>query len=224
MQLAKLVCRNAFRHRLRASLTILAIAVAVLAFGLLRTIVASWYAGVNASSASRLVTRNSISLVFSLPVSYTERIRSVPGVSGVSAGAWFGGIYVEPKNFIPNFAVQPKQYLELYPEYLLSPEEKKGFILDRTGCVVGRKTAQRFGWKVGDRITLKGTIYPGDWNMIVRGIYRGSDRTVDETQLFFHWDYLNETLRRTVPRRADQAGFYVIGVTEPQVAGEVAAR
>lgn len=217
----KLLIRNAFRHKLRTILTIVGIAVAILAFGLLRTLVDLWFMGVEASSASRLVTRNSISLVFQLPISYQERIRQVPGVKGVSFGNWFGGIYKEEKNFFPNFAIEPKTYFEIYPEYILSPEEEKAFIVDRKGCVVGRKTAERFGWKVGDLVTLRGTIFPGQWEFVIRGIYRGAQKSTDETQLFFHWDYLNETVKKTVPRRADQVGFYLIGLTKPDLAAEV---
>ena len=221
MFVLKLILRNAMRHQLRSSLTVVGVAIAVLAFGLLRTLVAAWYLGVESSSSSRLITRNAISLVFTLPASYLEKIRQVPGVTTVSHGNWFGGVYIDEKNFFPNFAVDPKTYLELYPEFVLTPEEKKAFILDRKGCVVGRNLSQRFGWKVGDVVTLRGTIFPGQWEFVVRGVYHGSQRTTDETQLFFHWDYLNESVRKTVPRRADQVGFYVLGLANPDLAAEV---
>jgi putative ABC transport system permease protein len=221
MFVLKLIFRNAFRHKLRTSLTVVGVAIAVLAFGLLRTLVAAWYLGVESSSSSRLITRNAISLVFTLPASYKEKIRQVPGVTIVSNGNWFGGVYIDEKNFFPNFAVDPKTYLELYPEFVLTPEEKKAFIIDRKGCVVGRNLSQRFGWKVGDVVTLRGTIFPGQWEFVVRGVYHGSQRSTDETQFFFHWDYLNESVRKTVPRRADQVGFYVLGLANPDTAAEV---
>ena len=221
MFVLKLILRNAFRHRLRTSLTVVGVAIAVLAFGLLKTLVGAWYAGVEASSSSRLITRNAISLVFLLPVSYQEKIRQVPGVTGVAKGNWFGGVYIDEKNFFPNFAVEPRAYLDLYPEYALTPEERKAFLLDRKGAVVGRNTAERFGWKVGDLVTLKGTIFPGAWEFVVRGIYRGGQKNTDTTQFFFHWDYLNETMRKATPRRADQVGFYVIGLASPDLAAEV---
>jgi putative ABC transport system permease protein len=222
MHLGKLLWKNAFRHRLRTSLTILGITIAILSFGMLRTVISAWYAGVDASSASRLVTRNAISLVFSLPLSYRERIRQVDGVQQVSYGSWFGGLYIDEKNFFPNFAVETEQYLKLYPEFVLSPEQLAATIHDRTGCVAGRKLAERFRWKIGDSIVLKGTIYPGEWEFVLRGIYRGRDKTVDETQLFFNWDYLNETMKKTVPRRANQVGFYMVGATSPSRAADVA--
>ncbi|MHB8056446.1 MAG: ABC transporter permease [Desulfuromonadaceae bacterium] len=222
MFMLKYIIRNAFRHKLRSLLTITGVAIAILAFGLLRTLVGLWYLGVESSSSTRLISRNAISLVFSLPISYKERIRQIPGVSRVGAMNWFGGIYISEKNFFPNFAVEPRAYLDLYPEFILSEEEQKGFLLDRQGVVVGRKLAAKHGWKLGDRVVLKGTIYPGQWEFIVRGIYRGAQRSTDETQFFFNWDYLNETMRRTLPRRADQVGIFVVGVSNPERAAEVA--
>jgi putative ABC transport system permease protein len=222
MLILKILYRNAFRNKLRTGLTILGITVAILAFGLLRTLVDAWYAGVEASSAVRLVTRNSISLVFPLPIAYKDKIRQVPGVKFVSWGNWFGGIYIEEKNFFPNFAVEPRSYLELYPEYVLPEDQRIAFYRDRKGFAAGRKIAQKFGWKIGDTVTLKGTIYPGEWEFVLRGVYRGKDDTIDETQFFFHWDYLNETMRKTVPRRADQVGFYLIGVQSADQAATVA--
>ncbi len=221
MFILKLLARNAFRHKLRSILTVTGVAIAVLAFGLLRTLVGLWYLGVESSNASRLVTRNAISIIFTLPISYKDRIRQVPGVKIVSYGNWFGGIYIDEKNFFPSFAVDPRNYLELYPEFVLPPDQKKAFILDRKGAAVGRKLADRFRWKIGDIVTLRGTIFPGQWEFLIRGIYRGASKNTDETQFFFHWDYLNETLKKTVPRRADQAGFYMIGLTNPDSAADV---
>jgi putative ABC transport system permease protein len=222
MFLLKLIIRNAFRHRLRAFLTVIGVAIAILAFGLLRTLVSLWYLGVESSSSTRLITRSSISLVFSLPVSYQDRIRQIQGVTKVSTMNWFGGIYISEKNFFPNFAVEPKSFLDLYPEFILTEEMKKTFIADRRGAVAGRKLAAKHGWKVGDMITLKGTIFPGEWPFVLRGIYQGAQQSTDETQFFFHWDYLNESMRITVPRRADQVGIYVVGLAKPELAPEVA--
>lgn len=216
--LLKLLLRNAFRHKLRAGLTICGICVAILAFGLLRTVVSAWYAGVNASSSTRLVTRNAISLVFPLPLSYEDKIRGVEGVKMVSLGNWFGGIYIEEKNFFANFAVDSKTYLDLYPEFVIPPDQKLSFLKERKGCVVGRKLAKRFGWKLGDTIVLRGTIFSGNWEFILRAIYKGRDKTIDESQFFFHWDYLNETMKKVQSRRADQVGFYIIGTSSPDIA------
>lgn len=216
--LLKLLFRNAFRHKLRAVLTICGICVAILAFGLLRTVVSAWYAGVDASSSTRLVTRNAISLVFPLPLSYKDKIRGVEGVKIVSLGNWFGGIYIEEKNFFANFAVDSKTYLDLYPEFVIPPDQKLSFLKERKGCVVGSKLAKRFGWKLGDTIVLRGTIFPGNWEFILQAVYKGRTKTIDESQFFFHWDYLNETMKKVQPRRADQVGFYMIGTSSPDIA------
>ena len=222
MMLLKILFRNAFHNKLRSSLTILGIAVAILAFGLLRTVIDSWYAGVESASTSRLVTRNAISIIFPLPISYKEKIRQIEGVKIVSYGNWFGGVYIDEKNFFANFCVEPKTYFDLYPEFVLEPMQKKAFLSDRKGFVAGRKLTAKYRWKLGDTITLRGTIYQGNWDFVLRGIYSGRNETVDETQFFFHWDYLNETVKKTAPRWADKVGFYMVGVERPDVAPDTA--
>ncbi len=217
----KILVRNAFRNRLRTSLTILGMTVAILAFGLLRTFIAAWYAGVEASSVNRLVTRNAVSIIFPLPISYQEKIRQTNGVEMVSHGTWFGGVYIDERNFFPNFAIEAKTYLELYPEFILSPKEKEAFLKDRKGFVGGRKLVSKHGWKIGDIVTLKGLIFVGNWDFVLRGIYRGKDETTDETMFFFHWDYLNEGLKKRGHVWADQVGFYVVGVAQPELSTEV---
>ncbi len=224
MNIVKLIIKNSFRHRLRTILTIFGVAVAILSFGLLRTVVSAWYAGVEASSASRLVARNAISLIFPLPLSYEDKIRQIEGVKRVSFGNWFGGIYIDEKHFFANYAVEPESYLKLYPEIIIPEDQKKAFLQDRKAAVAGRILIEKYGWKIGDIITLKGTIYPGTWDFVIRGIYRGRDKTVDESAFIFHWDYLNETLKKTSPMRADQVGWYMIGVTNPNLAADVAVR
>lgn len=218
----KLLLRNAFRHRLRAWLTVLSVAIAILAFGMLRSFIGAWYAGVEQSSATRLVTRNAVSLIFPLPLSYKDKIRQVEGVTTVSWGNWFGGIYIDEKNFFANFAVDAEPYLELYPEYLFNENEKTAFLRDRKGFAAGRKLAARFGWKIGDQVTLKGTIFPGNWDFALKAIYKGRDETTDETLFMFHWDYLNEALKKTAPIRADQVGFYMIGARSLEIVPQVA--
>lgn len=218
----KLLFRNAFRHRLRTLLTIFGVAVAVLAFGLLRTVVDAWHAGVSAASANRLVIRSAISLTFFLPIAYMQKIRAIDGVKAVAHMTWFGGVYIDRKNFFANFAVDGRPFLDLYPEFVLTEDQKDAFGKDRKGCVVGRGLARRFGWKVGDSITLQGTIFRGDWPMTVRGIYSGRDRNVDENQLFFHWDYLNERLKAAAQRRANHAGIFIIEIVDPASAAAIA--
>jgi putative ABC transport system permease protein len=224
MHVLRLIFKNSFRHKLRTFLTVLGVAVAILAFGLLRTVIDAWYAGVAASSANRLVTRNAISLVFPLPLSYKEKIRQVEGVKSVSYGTWFGGIYIDEKNFFANYAMEPEHYLPIYPEIILPPDQRAAFYRDRKSAVAGRKLADRFGWKVGDSVTLRGTIFPGNWEFVIRGIYRGRDQNVDETAFFFHWEYLNETMKKISPGRADQVGWYMVEVGNPNLAADVSVR
>jgi putative ABC transport system permease protein len=223
MYFLKLILRNALRHKLRTGLTMLGIFVAIVAFGLLRTVVESWFAGAENASTTRLVTRNAISLVFPLPITYGERIRQVDGVNRVSHANWFGGIYVSEKNFFPQFAVDAQTYFPLYPEYRIAPENMRAFLLDRKGCVVGRKLALQHGFKVGDVVPLRGTIFPGTWAFVVRAIYDGADAKTDTSQFFLHWDYLNETLKKTVPRRANSVGVYIVGIDQPSRAASVSA-
>jgi len=219
----KLIVRNALRHKLRTGLTVLGIVVAILAFGLLRTVVDAWYAGAEAASATRLVTRNAISLVFPLPLTYAGKIRQTPGVKSVSYANWFGGVYVSERNFFPQFAIHAASYFDLYPEYVVPAEQMREFVRDRKGAIVGRKLADTYGFRVGDIVPLRGTIFPGSWEFVVRGIYDGAEAKTDTSQFFFHWDYLNETLKRTIPRRANSVGVYVVGLASAGGAAEVAA-
>jgi putative ABC transport system permease protein len=222
MLIFNLLLRNVWRQKGRAVLTFFGLLVATLAFGLLSTVVSAWYAGAEGASNARLITRNAISLVFPLPISHADRIRQVEGVSSLSWANWFGGIYKEPKNFFPQFAIQPESYLNAYPEYLLTETERTNFLKDRRAVVIGRKIANSYGLKVGDNLTLKGTIYPGDWEFQVAGIYEGRQTSTDTAQLFFHWEYLNEEAkRRNLPRAQNTTGVFIVQIAEPARAAEI---
>jgi putative ABC transport system permease protein len=218
----KFVLRNVFRARLRATLTIVGLVIATLAFGLLQTVVRAWYAGSEAASATRLVTRNAISLTFAMPVYYREKIRAVPGVTSVAVSNWFGGIYKEPKNFFAQFAVDAQNYFPLYPEFVFDPAQYQDFLRDRRGAAVGRQLAELHGFKVGDTIPLKSGIYPGNWEFTVRAIYDARDETTITRQMYFHFDYLNEQLKKMFPRRADAAGVFVVGISDGKSAADTA--
>ncbi len=224
MFLLRLLLKNAFRHKLRTVLTLIGLVVAICAFGLLRTIIDAWYAGVEASSSTRLVTRSSISLTFQLPLGYAQRIRAVDGVRAISWANWFGGVYITERNFFPQFAIDPAGYLALYPEYVIADAEKLAFLRDRQAAVVGRGLANKFGWRIGDTIPLRGTIYPGTWTFNLRAIYDGVDAKTDENQMFVHWSLINESVRQSTRRAADSVGVYIVGIDEPNNAALISQR
>lgn len=221
MYFIKLVLKNIFRARLRSALTIVGLVVAIVAFGLLQTVVDAWYAGSNAASSSRLISRNAISLVFPMPLSYKDKVRAVEGVKTVSYSNWFGGIYKEPKNFFAQFAVDHETYFDLYPEFLIKPDELLAFKRDRSGALVGRGLADLYGFRVGDVVPIRGTIFPGTWQFTVRGIYDGKDDSTITRQFYFHWDYLNEEIKKLSPRRADQIGVLILGVSDPSRTADI---
>src|SRR5262249_4773778 len=161
--------------------------------------------------ATRLVTRNATSLVFALPAYYRERIRAIDGVEKVVISNWFGGIYKDQSfnNFFAQFAVDGPMF-EIYPEFIVKPEQLAAWKADRRGAMVGRLIADQHGWKVGDKIPLKGAIYPGDWEFTIRGIYEPKDSTTVTRQMYFHWEYLNEVMKQKFPRRAEFAGVFLV--------------
>ncbi len=223
METIKFTFKNTLRHKLRAILTIIGIAIAILAFGLIRTVIAAWYAGVEASAPNRLVTRNAVSLAFHLPIAYLDIIKSVPGVSEVSYGHWFGAIYIDERHsMFPQFSVDAASWLAVNPEIILPGEQKESFLRERNSAIVGVKLATRNNWKVGDTIRLQGTFYAGEWDFVIRGIYTGAFKTTDETAFLFHWQYLDERLRQTEPWRAGQVGWFMIKIADPRQAGTIA--
>jgi putative ABC transport system permease protein len=221
----RLALKNALRHKLRTFLTIFGIAVAVMSFGFMRTIVTAWSAGVAASAENRMITRQSVSFIFPLPYSYLQELQKVPDVTIVSYANWFGGVYKDAsdwKNFFPRIAVDPETYFEAYPEFIVPPDQLADFQKERNSCIVGRKLAQEQGFKLGDVIPIEGDIYPGKWEFVVRGIYRGKDKSTDETQMFFHWNYLNERIHQIQPGREGHVGWYVLTVDKPSAMPAVA--
>ncbi len=223
MYVVTLIFKNAMRHRLRTFLTILGIAVAIMSFGLLRTVVAAWHAGVTQAAPDRLITRSKISITFTLPIAQKEKIEKVPGVEEVTFGTWFGGYYKDPKDFFAQFAVPGSQYFTLYPEFLIVPDVLETFDRERNAAIVGKGLADRFGWEVGDAVTLTGMIYPGEWDFVIRGIYEGRDETTDDQQFLFNWDYLDQRMLESSPMRAGQIGWWVIKIDDPASAARISS-
>jgi putative ABC transport system permease protein len=218
----KLALRNAFRARLRSALTLLGLVIALLAFGLLQTVVGAWNAGVDMASATRLVTRNAISLTFSLPIYYRERIRSVDGVRRVSVSNWFGGVWRDEKSFFAQFAVDSENFFPIYPEFVFRADEYRAFLHDRQGCVIGRQLADLYGFKLGDTLPIRGTIYGGNWEFHIRAIYEGRDDSTITRQMYFHYDFLNERMKQKSAARADRVGVFVLQLDDPSRVAEVA--
>jgi putative ABC transport system permease protein len=213
-----LIVRNLKRKRMRTLLTVGSIAVALFLFGLLVTIETALNMGVEVAGADRLVVRNRISLIMPLPLSYQERIRQMENVTEATHASWFGGIYQDEKNFFPQFAIDTASYRTVFSEFEIPDQEWTSFVADREGAVVGRVTAERFGWEVGDRIPLQGTIWPGTWEFNIRAIYDGTQAEADTSQFWFHWKYLDE--RRQFGDGS--VGWYTVKVDDPDRAVAVA--
>ncbi len=172
----------------------LSIVVSLFLFCTLRTVLTSFETSLKMSGATRLVIRRSTSLTFFLPLSYKDRLAQMPGVNRVSYSDWFGGVYIDERNFFAQFAVDPKNYLDMYPEYtIIPPDGRQAFQRERTACIVGEKLAKKYGFKVGDQLTLKGTIFPGTWDFTIRGIARSDS-----------------------PRRRLELPALLLGVPEPE--------
>jgi len=214
--------RNALRNPLRTSLTVLGVAVAVLAFVLLRTVISSWEAAGEYASKDRIATRHKLSFVIQLPKRYIDNIRQIDGVKQATWLNWFGA--KDPRNpdaFFANFAVEPKSFLAVYDEVDLPPEQEARWLEDRQGAIVGSSLARSLGVKVGDKLSLEGSLYPGIWTFNIDGIYTSSRKSFDQSSLMFHWDRMNETLTGS---QRDQIGWVVTRVDEPGRGADISTR
>ncbi|MGA9117822.1 MAG: ABC transporter permease [Bacteroidota bacterium] len=212
MRVLKLITKNMLRHKLRTSLTILGIAIAVIAFCLLRTVVTAWHSGVEGSSANRLIVRHSVSFIFPLPEAYADQIRKIPGVDLVSWANWFGGVYIDKNQFFARLAVDADTYFSMYPEYRVPPDQMAQFLRERNSCIIGNQIAERYHLKPGDLMTLEGDIYPGEWQFVVRGIYTPGDKLADPSNMLFHWTYVDERMRKEMPGREGNVGWYIVKI------------
>ena len=223
MKLFPLVWANLLRRKVRTLFTVLSIIVAFVLFAYLASVRLAFGMGVELAGADRLMVIHKVSLIQPLPESYGARIAAIDGVTGISSMSWFGGVYQEPRNFFPQFAVDPEPYLRLYPEIALSDAEREAWLRNRTGAIVGRTTADRFGWRVGDRIPLQGTIFRTrdgpTWEFTIDGIYDTDEPGFDTSQMLFHYDYLAEA---RVPE-GRFVGQYAIRIGDPALADEIAA-
>jgi len=223
-----LVWSNLRRRKARTSFTLLSVVVAFVLFAYLAAVKVAFRAGVDVAGADRLFTTHKTSLIQPLPKAYQEQIARVPGVVAVTHASWFGGIYQNPNTGFQGVfqaPVEPEAYLAMYPEFLVPAPQRQAWLEDREGVLVGRKTAERYGWKVGDRVPVQGTIWRKKdgtkvWEFNVRGIYDGAEKGTDTTQFLFHYDYFDEA------RQFGEGivGWYVVRIAEPTQAAEVGAR
>jgi putative ABC transport system permease protein len=218
MKFAPLILANLFRKKLRTTLTIGSFAVALFLFGLLAVVRGAFNQGIDVAGADRLVIVNKVSIIQPLPFSYRDQILRVPGVKDITFDNWFGGVYQDERNFIPQFAIDTQNQRKVFPEFVVPDDQWKAFLEDRQGAIAGANTAKRFGWKTGDRIPIKGTIYQGSWEFNLRGIYTGERPSDDLTQFWFHYDYLDE--RREFGK--GQVGWYTVRVANPDDSPRIA--
>jgi putative ABC transport system permease protein len=227
MKLFPLIWSNLWRRKLRTVFTLLAALFTFALFGVLAAVNLAFGMGVDISGANRLVVIHKISLIMPLPVSYMGRIQAVDGVSAVTHMNWFGGIYKDPKNFFAQMAVDTPTFFDLYPEYVVPPDQMKTWEADRSGAIVGRDLAERFGWKVGDKIPIQGTIFrrkdgSAMWDFNIDGIYQPGKKGVDATQFFFHYDYLKEAARQGT--FTDMVGWYTVRIADANRAGAISQK
>ena len=225
MKFFHLIWCNLKRKKLRTSLTLLSIVVAFVLFGLLMAIKQALAGGVNMTSQDRLVVRHKVSIIQLLPESYQARMNRIPGVDFATHQTWFGGIYQDPKNFFMQNPVVPDEFLKMHPELVLPPDQMQTWLKTRTGAIVGRKTAERFHWKIGDKVPIQSTIWSTaagnrTWEFDIVGIYDGAKKETDTTPLFFRYDYFDEN--RTENRGKGLVGWYTIRVKDPTQATAVA--
>jgi putative ABC transport system permease protein len=218
MKYFRLLRVSLLRKKFRTALTIGSFAVTMFLFGLLITIRTSFNQGVEVAGADRLIIMNHITFIQPLPSSYEGRITAISGVKQITHATWFGGIYQEEKNFFPQFAIDVDTYRQMYPEFIVPEDQWKTFANDREGAVVGAGTAKRFGWKVGDRISIKGAIFTGTWEFNIDGIYTGARKADDTTQFWFHYDRLNESPAMLYK---NTVGWYVVRLNNPDDATQV---
>ncbi len=223
MKFAPLILKHLRKNWIRTLSTVLAMSVCILLFCTLQTVVEAVNFGLHAGNANRLVTRHYVSLVFNLPLNYKQKVEAVPGVKEVVMNWWFGGVYRDPKNFFANYATEPQAFLEIYPEIMLPPDQKEKWLHDRRGAIVGRKLAQRFGWKVGDQFELESTIPPyrvgHPFDFVVDGIYdtdQAKYPATDLNSMYFDYKYLYEATGRNLG-----IGWLVEKIDDPSHAGAI---
>ena len=222
MTLWSVAARNTLRNKFRTFMTVLGGAVAIIAFVVLRTVLSAWNAGIEYAAKDRLATRNKVSFVITLPKKYVEQVRNVPGVKSVTFQNWFGGkLAAFPDDFFATMATADNT-LDVYSEIKLDPAALARWKTDKIGALVVDSLASKYHWKVGDKVVLQGTIYPGDWEFTVDGIYSvPQESAIPRTNFWFHWEYLNDAANI---RQKDKIGWMVARVDDPSQSAAVSHR
>jgi putative ABC transport system permease protein len=219
MKYRHLLFTNLFRKKTRTFLTLGSFAVAMFLFGLLAVVRVAFSAGSDLAGSNRLVVINKTSIIQPLPISYSDRLKQIPGVTQSEHSNWFGGVYQDERNFFAQMAVEDETFFQVFPEFVVPPEQMKAYMDDREGAVVGESLMKRFGWKLGDRVPLKGTIFPGTWEFNIRAVYHGKRDHDDTTQFLFHYKYLEE---RENPYWRGLIGWYTVTIDNPDRAPAIA--
>jgi putative ABC transport system permease protein len=222
VSLLGIAVKNVGRNLFRAILTVLGVVVAMLAFVLLRTVLSAWTAGAEYAAQDRVASRHKITMVMTLPKRYAEDVRVIPGVKEVAYFSWFGARVPDREDvFFANIATDPEQFLRVYDEIALPDAQKKVWADDRQGAVIGAQLARQMHWKVGDKVTLNGTIYPGEWQFNIDGIYTAKRRSIDQSTFYFNWKYMNESPDLPPPMK-DQIGWIVSKIEKASMSGRIA--
>lgn len=219
IHLFSIAARNLRRSWFRTLFTVAGAVVALIAFIMLRTVLWAWNVAAEHAAQDRLGTRHKVSFVMSLPKRYIDDVRSVQGVKQATYANWFGAkIPTRPDEFFASLAVETQTVFDVMDELVVPPEDKARWLSDRKGAIVGHVLAQKMGWKVGDKVVLEGTIYPGDWEFVIDGLYKSSRKSIDESEFIFHWDYLNDALSGD---RKDQIGWITARIDDVGRSGEI---
>ena len=217
MKFFHLVLANLGRHKRRTFLTIASVALALFLFASLQTVVTTLERASQFGGARRLVMMNASGFILPLPLSYANRLSATRGITNVTWANWFGGRYGDNKTFFAQFAVDPRSYLEMYPELVVPEDQKQAFLQDRSAALIGVRLLDKFGWRVGQNVTLQGTIFPGDWTFTIRGVYTPSDAVINDDMMLFHHEYLEEKIGRP-----GIAGWYIIEIDDADNAAAAA--
>ncbi|PYT83265.1 MAG: hypothetical protein DMG40_03005 [Acidobacteria bacterium] len=220
MRFRRLIFANLFRKKIRLILTVGSFAIALVLFTFLAVVKSAFNRGIDIAGADRLIVVDRVGLMNLMPISYADKIAAIPGVKAVTHDHWFGGVYQDEKNFFPQFVIDVENHRKVYPEFKVPDEQWNNFVKDRQGAIAGARLAERFHWKVGERIPLKTTLYGGaTWEFNLDGIYHTDKPDGDMGQFWLQWKYFDENVPSVIK---STAGWYILKLDSPDDAVRVA--